>query len=94
MEWSNWVGQGKSRYKEPLCEIVKICSPKNCIFFGLRFLICIDFQLRYFLKTAKQQDYSTDSDGYSEDRYCGNDGYSRLYPPDDAILFTVTLWFI
>ena len=31
----------------------------------------------------------TDNDGYSGDRYSGNDGYSRLNPPDDAILFTV-----
>ena len=32
----------------------------------------------------------TDNDGYSGDRYCGNDGYSGLNPPDDAILFTVS----
>ena len=33
---------------------------------------------------------STGNDGYSGDRYSGNDGYSGLYPPDDAILFTVS----
>ena len=33
---------------------------------------------------------STDNDGYSGDRYSGNDGYSGLNPPDDAILFTVS----
>ena len=32
----------------------------------------------------------TDSDGYSGNRYSGNDGYSGLNPPDDAILFTVS----
>ena len=32
----------------------------------------------------------TDNDGYSGDRYSGNDGYSGLNPPDDAILFTVS----
>jgi len=33
---------------------------------------------------------STDNDGYSGDRYSGNDGYSGLNPPDDAISFTVS----
>ena len=32
----------------------------------------------------------TDNDGYSGDRYSGNDGYSGLNPLDDAILFTVS----
>ena len=32
----------------------------------------------------------TDNDGYSGDRYCGNDGKSGLNPPDDAILLTVS----
>ena len=40
------------------------------------------------------QDFSTftitDNDGYSGDRYSGNDGYSGLNPPDDAISFTVS----
>ena len=33
---------------------------------------------------------STVNDGYSGDRYSGNDGYSGLNPPDGAILFTVS----
>ena len=33
---------------------------------------------------------STENDCYSGDRYSGNDGYSGLNPPDDAILFTVS----
>ena len=32
----------------------------------------------------------TGNNGYSGDRYSGNDGYSGLNPPDDAILFTVS----
>ena len=37
-----------------------------------------------------QHNLCTDNDGYSGDRYSGNDGYSVLNPPDDAILFTVS----
>ena len=33
---------------------------------------------------------NTGNNGYSGDRYSGNDGYSGLNPPDDAILFTVS----
>ena len=33
---------------------------------------------------------NTGKDGYSGNRYSGNDGYSGLNPPDDAILFTVS----
>ena len=33
---------------------------------------------------------NTVNDGYSGDRYSGNDGYSGLNPPHDAILFTVS----
>ena len=33
---------------------------------------------------------STEYDVYSGDLYSGNDGYSGLNPPDDAILFTVS----
>ena len=33
---------------------------------------------------------STGNDVYSGDPYSGNDGYSGLAPPDDAILFTVS----
>ena len=33
---------------------------------------------------------NTGNYGYSGDRYSGNDGYSGLNPPDDAILFTVS----
>ena len=36
------------------------------------------------------QDSSTEYDVYSGDLYSGNDGYSGLNPPDDAILFTVS----
>ena len=32
---------------------------------------------------------STGNDVYCGDHYCGNDRYSGLNPPDDAILFTV-----
>ena len=32
----------------------------------------------------------TANDVYSGDHYCGNDRYSGLRPPDDAILFTVS----
>ena len=32
----------------------------------------------------------TENDVYSGDLYSGNDGYSGLNPPDDAILFTVS----
>ena len=41
-----------------------------------------------FLITAQWM--TTGADGYSGDRYSGNDGYSGLNPPDDAILFTVS----
>ena len=34
--------------------------------------------------------FSTEDDVYSGDLYSGNDGYSGLNPPDDAILFTVS----
>ena len=34
--------------------------------------------------------WTTGNNGYSGDRYSGNDGYSGLNPPDDAILFTVS----
>ena len=33
---------------------------------------------------------STGNDVYSGNHYCGNDRYSGLNPPDDAILFTVS----
>ena len=33
---------------------------------------------------------NTGNDVYSGDRYSGNDRYSGLKPPDDAILFTVS----
>ena len=33
---------------------------------------------------------STENDVYSGDHYSGNDDYSGLNPPDDAILFTVS----
>ena len=33
---------------------------------------------------------NTGNDVYSGDHYSGNDGYSGLNPPDDAILFTVS----
>ena len=33
---------------------------------------------------------NTEDDVYSGDLYSGNDGYSGLNPPDDAILFTVS----
>ena len=39
---------------------------------------------------VNRESASTDNDGYSGDRYSGNDGYSGLNPPDDAILFTVS----
>ena len=34
--------------------------------------------------------WNTGNDVYSGDRYSGNDRYSGLNPPDDAILFTVS----
>ena len=34
--------------------------------------------------------FITGNDVYSGDRYSGNDRYSGLKPPDDAILFTVS----
>ena len=34
--------------------------------------------------------YNTGNNGYSGDRYSGNDRYSGPKPPDDAILFTVS----
>ena len=34
--------------------------------------------------------YTTGNDVYSGDRYSGNDQYSGLKTPDDAILFTVS----
>ena len=34
--------------------------------------------------------YCTGNDVYSGDRYCGNDRYSGLNPPDNAISFTVS----
>ena len=46
--------------------------------------------LRHFDVTVALLFKTTDNDGYSGDRYSGNDGYSGLNPPDDAILFTVS----
>ena len=49
-----------------------------------------------FLKTSRAVYHvtcpiqSTGNDINSGDRYCGNDRYSGLEPPDDAILFTVS----
>ena len=46
-------------------------------------IIDLTIKLEWFL-------LSTGNDVYSGDRYCGNDRYSGLKNPDDAILFTVS----
>ena len=38
----------------------------------------------------KSRRLNTGNNGYSGDGYSGSNGYSRLNPPDDAILFTVS----
>ena len=48
------------------------------------------YELYKFYAFSKQTFECTGNDVYSGDRYCGNDRYSGLNPPDDAILFTVS----
>ena len=44
-----------------------------------------------FIVKMKYLKTSTGNDCYSGDRYSGNDGYSGLDPPDDAILLTFVM---
>ena len=51
--------------------------------------ICKHVKLN-FLYFGSSITLNTGNDVYSGDRYSGNDRYSGLNPPDDAILFTVS----